>query len=203
MDLIEQYRQMHREGAYGSTSIKKAPYVLPYVQMLKAGTVIDYGCGQSLLADLVSDRCGVKVTRYDPGLPAYDLRPNGPFDLLLNIDVLEHVPEEAVDGVIADMAALSDNAIIIIDTRPAVTTLSDGRNAHLTLQPVEWWSDRLKRHYPHAQQIWVQRRPASFVTWRVGPIQTMAARALATAYKARSVGSMVARDGLGRTLRKI
>lgn len=203
MDLIEQYRQMHREGAYGSTSIKKAPYILPYIQLLTPRTVIDYGCGQSLLADLVSERGGAKVTRYDPGLPAYDRRPGGTFDLLLNIDVLEHVPEEAVDEVIADMAALSHNALVIIDTRPAATTLSDGRNAHLTLRPPNWWSDRLRRHYPHVQRIWVQRRPASFITWPVGSTRSMTAVALAATYKVRTLGSMVVKDGLGRTLRKI
>ena len=203
MDLIEQYRQMHREGAYGSTSIKKAPYILPYIRMLDARTVIDYGCGQSTLADLVSAHCGAKVTRYDPGLPGYDRRPSGTFDLLLNIDVLEHVPEEEVDGVIADMASLSSRAIIIIDTRRAATTLSDGRNAHLTLRAADWWSERLCRHYPRVQRIWVQRRPASFVTWQVGRARSMTAMAQAAAAKARMVGSMVAKDGLRRTLKKI
>jgi hypothetical protein len=101
------------------------------------------------------------------------------------------------------MASLSGNAVIIIDTRPAATTLSDGRNAHLTLRPPDWWGSRLRGHYAHVQRIWVQRRPASFVTWPVGSVRSMAAITLAAAYKARSVGSMVARDGLGRTLRKI
>lgn len=203
MDLIEQYRRMHRAGAYGATSIKKAPYILPYIQLLRPRTVIDYGCGQSLLADLVSERCGAEVTRYDPGLPAYDRRPSGSFGLLLNIDVLEHVPEEAVDGVLCDMARLSSKALIIIDTRPAATTLSDGRNAHLTQRPPDWWRGRLLCHYPHVQRIWVQRRPASFVTWPVGSARSMAAVALAATYKMRRVGSMVARDGLGQTLKKI
>ncbi len=149
MDLIEQYRQMHRERAYGATSIKKAPYILPYIQLLKARSVIDYGCGQSSLAELISGGAVPTVTRYDPGLPAYDKRPNGRFDLLVNIDVLEHVPEDDVDGVIADMAALSDKAIIIVDTRPAATTLSDGRNAHLTLRPAAVVERTARaRHYP-------------------------------------------------------
>ena len=124
-DLIEQYRQMHRDRSYGTSSIKKAPYILPYIQLLKARSVIDYGCGQSSLAEFISERCGAKVTRYDPAIPAYDQQPKGRFDLLINIDVLEHLPEDAIDGAIAAMAALSDKAIIIIDTRLAATTLSD------------------------------------------------------------------------------
>ena len=203
MDLIEQYRQMHRERDYGSSSIKKAPYILPYVQLLKARTVIDYGCGQSSLPDLISRRCGARVTRYDPGLPAYDQRPVGRFDLLINIDVLEHVPEESIDGVVADMAALSDKALIVIDTRLAATTLSDGRNAHLTLRPAQWWRDRLARHYPDARRIWVQRRPASFVTWRMGSPRTMAALTLAATYKVQALGSTIVKDGLRRTLGRI
>ena len=46
------------------------------------------------------------------------------------------------------MAELSDNAIIIVDTRPASTLLPDGRNAHVTLRPVQWWMERLAGHYP-------------------------------------------------------
>ena len=76
-DLIDQYRQMHREGAYGTTSVKKAPYILPYIQLLKPRTIVDYGCGQSSLAELISERCGIKATRYDPAIPAYETRPTG------------------------------------------------------------------------------------------------------------------------------
>jgi hypothetical protein len=101
------------------------------------------------------------------------------------------------------MAALSDKAIIIVDTRPAATTLSDGRNAHLTLRPPPWWRERLARHYPDVRRIWVQRRPASFVTWRMRSPQTMAALALAGTYKMRDLGSMIVKDGLRRTLRRI
>lgn len=203
VELVEQYRRMHRERIYGATSVKKAPYILPYVQLLKARTVIDYGCGQSRLAELISERCGSKVTRYDPAIPACDECPKGPFDLLISIDVLEHVPEDTIDGVLAATAELSDKAIIIIDTRASSTTLPDGRNAHLTLRPAQWWRDRLAHHYRDVRPIWVQRRPASFITWRMSSTQAMAALALAATYKVQALNSMIAKDGLRRTLGKI
>ena len=34
--LTDQYRQIHSERVYGASSAKKAPYILPYVQMLEA-----------------------------------------------------------------------------------------------------------------------------------------------------------------------
>ncbi len=202
-DLIDQYRQMHRERAYGTTSVKKAPYILPYIQLLKPRTVVDYGCGQSSLAELISERCGVKATRYDPAIPAYEKRPTGRCDLLINVDVLEHVPEDAIDGVVADMAQLSDNAIIIVDTRPASTLLPDGRNAHVTLRPVQWWMERLAGHYPHVRQIWVQRRPASFITWRISRAQATLAVVQSASRKVQATAGKIAKYGLLSTLRRI
>jgi hypothetical protein len=186
-DLIEQYREMHRIHMYGVTSVKKAPYIMPYVQMRAPHTVIDYGCGQSALADVIAARCGVDVIRYDPAIPAYAGVPVGPFDLLMNVDVLEHLPEDDIHDVIDTMANLSDSAIIIIDTHLARTVLPDGRNAHLTVRPARWWQDRLARHYKYLRPIWVRRRPASFITWQIGFSDSMRATSLACAYALRGV----------------
>lgn len=178
---------MHRRSAYGATSIKKAPYILPYIGLLRPRSVIDYGCGQSPLADLISQRCGASVTRYDPAIPGLDSKPHGRFDLLISVDVLEHLPEETIDDTLAAMADLSDKAIIIVDSRVAATRLPDGRNAHLTVRPAPWWKERLAQHYPHVRRIWVQRRPASFVTWPISRPQVLRASALAGIYKAQAV----------------
>ena len=201
--LTDQYRQIHSERVYGASSAKKAPYILPYVQMLEARSAIDYGCGQSVLADVIAERCGVRVTRYDPAIPAYDKLPSGRFDLLINIDVLEHLPEDAIDDTLATMSSLSEKAIIVIDTRLAKTTLPDGRNAHLTVRPPEWWRERLARHYVQVRPIWVKRRPASFVTWRISPGRFAKASALAGAYKLKRVAASVANDGILRAIARI
>jgi hypothetical protein len=37
-------------------------------------------------------------------------------------------------------------AYLVIATRPARELLPDGRNAHLIIQPPEWWVEQLKKY---------------------------------------------------------
>ncbi len=135
-NLVEQYRLLHAAApGYGSTSVKRAPYILPYIHTLAPRSVIDFGCGQSALADIIAAAGVPQVVRYDPAIASYASPPAGRFDLLVNIDVLEHVEERELDLLLAHMASLSDKALIIIDTRPAKTILPNGQNAHVTLRP--------------------------------------------------------------------
>lgn len=166
MSLIEQYRQVHASRAYGKSSVKRAPYVLAHIRALKPGSVIDYGCGQSTLPDMIRDSGVATVARYDPAIPAYAEEPRNRFDLLVSIDVLEHIPEEGIDDVLQHMKTLSEKALIIIDHRPAKFILPNGLNAHATVRPADWWRKRLERVYPVVERIpGVFRRPASFRTW--------------------------------------
>ena len=56
------------------------------------------------------------------------------------IDVLEHIEPAYLTGVLDDLKRLTEGvAFLSIHTGPAVKVLSDGRNAHLIQQPMEWW----------------------------------------------------------------
>ena len=93
-------------------------------------------------------------------------KPTARADLLLNIDVLEHIEQKDLDAVLADMAGTCRDALIIIDTKPAATILPDGRCVHTRIRPPAWWRQRLARHFPelHAQATARSSR-AGFRTW--------------------------------------
>lgn len=166
-DLIQQYRLIHSREAYGNTSVKNLPYILPLIDELRPASIIDFGCGQSSLADELAKATGARTVRYDPAIPEHSVKPQGKFDLLVNVDVLEHVPEDELEPIIADMAAFATNAIIIIDTGPAVLILPDGRNAHVTQHDQDWWAAKLGAHFPYLEAIRVRsKRRAAFKTWR-------------------------------------
>ncbi|MBX3497661.1 MAG: hypothetical protein KF769_15615 [Parvibaculum sp.] len=166
-DLIQHYRTIHGREAYGNTSVKNLPYLLPLVDELKPASIVDYGCGQSTLIEELKHATGARVARYDPAIPQYSVRPDGRFELLVNVDVLEHIPEDALDAVIAEMASLAENAIIVIDTGPAVLLLPDGRNAHVTQHDGAWWEQRLRPHFPYLESFRVRsNRRAAFKTWK-------------------------------------
>jgi hypothetical protein len=165
-NLIEQYRQIHEAGPYGKSSVKSLRFLRPEIALLKPSSIIDYGCGQSRFLDELELDYRVDLIRYDPAIPQYSQKPNTRADLLINIDVLEHIEERDLDDVIDDLASLSRNAIIIIDTKPASTFLPDGRNAHVTIRPHVWWRERLLKHFPTLHPVaTVRRSRAGFKTW--------------------------------------
>lgn len=198
-DLIAQYRVIHANSpGYGSSSSKRLPFILPYVRATGARSIIDYGCGQSALPDMLEAAADCIVTRYDPALSQYAQRPSGRFDLLVSIDVLEHIPEPDVGATLADMASLAERAIIIVDTKPAATFLPDGRNAHVTLRPAQWWAERLREAYPTVEPIAVRRRPASFRTWSMGLPRSLNIAAMTIGYRTRErMAKISSRVGLG------
>jgi hypothetical protein len=165
-ELIEQYRQIHAAGPYGDSSAKNLRFLRPEIALLKPRSIIDYGCGQSRFLDELRLNYEVDLIRYDPAIPQFSRKPNIPADLLINIDVLEHIEEKDLDDVIDDLASLCRNAIIIIDTKPASTFLPDGRNAHVTIRPHKWWRERLLKHFPTLYPVvTVRRSRAGFKTW--------------------------------------
>jgi hypothetical protein len=182
--LLAQYQEIHAGRVYGNTSVKRAPHILSRVRTLHPRSVIDYGCGQSLLADLIRKAGAGRVVCYDPAIPAYAAQPVERFDLLVNVDVLEHVPACELDAVLSHMASLSNRAIIIIDTRPAKTLLPDGRNAHVTLASPQWWQQKLASFYPTVVRLRsVRRRPASFITWQPSALESATTFCLTNAYR--------------------
>ncbi len=169
-DLIAQYQHIHETGAYGTTSVKNLRFIRPEIRLLRPASILDYGCGQSRLLDILDLGYPVRMARYDPAIPAYAKKPDQVFDLLINVDVLEHIEEHDLDDVLSEMASLCRNAIVIIDTKPAARQLSDGRNAHVTLKPHAWWAERLSQHFPYVKPIATARRSrAGFKTWKRRP----------------------------------
>ena len=172
--LIEEYAQIHASQVYGNTSLKNLRLIRPEIQLLKPRSIVDYGCGQSALMDRLDLGYPIERHRYDPAIPALANKPDGTVDLLINIDVLEHVEEADLDDVLADMRSLCREALIIVDTAPAKGTLPDGRNLHVTLKPHDWWRERITRHFGPLHPVRTLRRArAGFKTWQRGPKQTL------------------------------
>lgn len=196
-ELIEQYRQIHSARVYGDTSVKNLRFLRPEIKLLRPGSILDYGCGQSRLLESLRLGYPVELVRYDPAIPRFSKKPQKRADLLINIDVLEHIEESDLDSVLSEMAALALNAIIIIDTKPAAAVLPDGRNAHATIRPGSWWGERLRPHFPHLYPLATARRSrAGFKTWSRSAPKTVRYLGLRTADTARHyAGKLFAKVG--------
>jgi hypothetical protein len=100
-----------------------------------------------VIADRVEAQPGASCVRYDPAIPEFSAFPSGRFDVVLNTDVLEHIPEPHLPEVLAQIASLADHAIIIPHLNLARTVLPDGSNAHCTLKTPDEWAEILGQYY--------------------------------------------------------
>jgi hypothetical protein len=164
--LIKQYESIHGSTKYGATSYKLLPRILPEVFELSPESILDYGCGQSRLIDLLDPSGKIATYRYDPSIKEISDIPIESVDMLLNTDVLEHIPEGDLDDVLQEMKILSDNVFFSICTVPAERILPSGENAHCTVRPASWWEKKLLVHFPYVELISKNRKRYLCKTWK-------------------------------------
>jgi len=141
-------RRLHQGGKFGRHGDDWAADVCRLAEAQGLSDVLDYGCGQGMLAKEVGRlRPGLPVREYDPAIAGKDALPS-PADLVVCTDVLEHIEPELLDNVLDHLQTLSRSFLFaVIATRPAKKVLEDGRNAHLIVQPEGWWRPRLAQRF--------------------------------------------------------
>lgn len=151
MLITEQYRAeqeaLHAKGNYGTASLQFGDIISALIDQTKADSILDYGCGsmRNLLRVLNPDR-DVRYIGYDPAISNFSIKE--PCDLVVSIDVLEHIEPDLLDNVLDDLMMLTSRwAFFTIHTGPAVKVLSDGRNAHLIQKPASWWLPKLMQRW--------------------------------------------------------
>lgn len=135
-----QLQALHARGKWGADGAKHAADVADFAAQVGTETILDYGCGEQALAKALAP---TRVQGYDPGIPGREALPK-PCDLVVCTDVLEHVEPERLDAVLDHIHRLAGKAaFLVIATRRAKAILPDGRNAHLIVQPGDWWLQKI------------------------------------------------------------
>lgn len=114
-------------------------------------SVLDYGTGKGKLVQRLRKEIGAKVDveGYDPAVPAWAEKPKQQVDILICLDVLEHIEMESIDAVLMEIKHLTRRfCYLVVDLQPAIKQLSDGRNAHILLAPPDWWVNKLSQLFP-------------------------------------------------------
>jgi len=111
-------------------------------------TILDYGCGQGNMSETMSGIFKViDVTSYDPFVERFSKEPEEVFDVVVCVDVMEHVEEQCVDNTIEFISKHCKNmAVFVIALHDAKKDLVDGRNAHITQKNPMWWVQKLQQH---------------------------------------------------------
>ncbi len=146
--ISESYRALsaekHRTGpGYGTSGRDWALYVEKLCDVYRAETLLDYGCGKGTLKTALGANRPYRIEEYDPAISGKD-EPPAPADVVVCGDVLEHVEPECLEAVLDDLQRLALRAVfLVIHNGPAFKTLPDGRNTHLTIEPVWWWMPKI------------------------------------------------------------
>jgi cyclopropane fatty-acyl-phospholipid synthase-like methyltransferase len=143
-DYQAQLSEMHGKGQFvrGGKLLKS---LNPFLKQYQPGSVLDYGCGHGgLMAALKDAYPTMQVEGYDPGNLKHSRMPKRSFDAVISGDVFEHIEPEYLDATLQ----LIDSKILRcgwfrIACYPAKKHLPDGRNAHLIIEPPDWWRNKI------------------------------------------------------------
>ena len=141
-----QQQHLHATTEYGTMAQHYGPLVSQIIEKLEITHLLDYGCGRKMgLTKTLSVKHKLTYQGYDPGAGLEELATAPiPAQMVCCIDVLEHIEPPFLENVLNHLAELTEVvAFITIHTGPAMKTLPDGRNAHLTQEPIEWWLPKL------------------------------------------------------------
>jgi 2-polyprenyl-3-methyl-5-hydroxy-6-metoxy-1,4-benzoquinol methylase len=150
----EQQEAMHRmpRGYGGVNSVAYGSDVLAIIEEENAQEVLDYGAGKGHLGEYLF-RNGFKgvYIPYDPGIAYWSETPK-PCEMVVCMDVLEHIEPDLLDNVLADLQRVTiKSGVFSVHSRPAKKSLPDGRNAHLTIEPPQWWQAKIAKHFTIVQ----------------------------------------------------
>jgi len=141
----KQQAKLHKTGKYGVAAGRYyGRTISQIVDKAQIDHLLDYGCGSRLsLTESLKPERKFKYQCYDPGVEKYADDPI-PADMVVCCDVLEHIEPEYLEDVLDHLQELTEHILFCsIHTGPAGKRLPDGRNAHLTQQPMSWWLPKL------------------------------------------------------------
>jgi len=151
--LIEaiKFHENNKENWIGEALAEYKHDIFKLIKENNVKTILDYGCGKAKFHSILFNNkkvpgspMGIEISKYDPAVVEYASKPNGTYDLVLCIDVMEHIQEDKVDEVLKDIFSYSNNVFLTITCYPANQVLLNGKNAHYTIKEPEWWQEKLK-----------------------------------------------------------
>lgn len=143
----QQLEHLHNAGKFNNGA-KAYKIVEKFIKEYQPVTLLDFGCGKGGLISVISElHPEIKVSGYDPGNPDFQILPKNPVDVIVSTDAIEHIEPDHLEETLKTIGTLMSRCgCFRIACYPAKKKLPDGRNAHLIVQPPEWWRQQLVTH---------------------------------------------------------
>lgn len=163
---------------------RSIPEAITICENINFQTVIDFGCAKGFLVHALNllgkNAIGVDISEYalqhclpqvkdkvhllDKPLSEMGLKT----DLLIAKDVLEHIPEENIDGVLSEFYQVCDQAFLVIplgDNDLFRIREYEIDKTHVTRKDEEWWFNKIKKagfklkyfnyHFGSVKEKWI------------------------------------------------
>ena len=166
MTDIKLYSELHKNNnEYGKSGARLADDVSVIIDFLKPEIVLDYGCGKGALVNILQEKYpDIKFYKYDPAIEEYNVLPVKKADLVINTDVLEHIPEDEVENCVKEISEISQNVFFQLSHCLAINILSNGENAHCTVKPTFWYYNLFNKYFKTQTFLPARRHTCSIVT---------------------------------------
>lgn len=144
----KQLMQMHGSAKVFANGAKAYKIVRDFIKEYQPTTLLDFGCGKGGLIATISElHPEISVMGYDPGNVEFQQLPKTPVDVVVSTDAIEHIEPAHLTETLRTIGSLMQRCgCFRIACYPAKKSLPDGRNAHLIVQPPEWWREQLIAH---------------------------------------------------------
>jgi len=152
------YLEMHKNADFfqGLQTLHFKDKIKKLCEIYNANSLLDYGCGKGIQyhRHKLHEYWNIKrLGLYDIGIAEYDKKPMEKFDIVISIDVLEHIEEQYVINVMKEIDQYALYAVLVnIATIPATKNLPDGQNAHAIVRPKEWWAKIIEQN---TEKTWI------------------------------------------------
>lgn len=142
--LMQEHKEANEQ--WGTTAQRMIPRIMSFVKRTPHKTILDYGAAHGGFRKNLRDS-EYTVIDYEPGRKDACAPPE-PCEFVICVDVLEHVEPDCIDAVLDDLQrVVLDKAYFQVATRPAIKILKDGRNAHLIIEPYDWWHPKILERF--------------------------------------------------------
>lgn len=153
---LDQCKEVHatRKTFSGRGVLKYGERLLAIAKQVDAKSALDYGCGKGnqYMRDYdkgfrLEEKLGFEVTKYDPAVEKFSVKPTGQYDLVWCTDVMEHIPEEDIGYIVRDLDQYALKGLFVtVGTYPAKKSLPNGENAHITQKSGDWWQEQFREN---------------------------------------------------------
>lgn len=167
IDMVNQYKDMHENGMMidngnhkwklpardcfdGSSVEEHFENIKKIIKDEGFKTLLDYGCGKAKhhTDNRLRDYWGLEsVKLFDPAIKKFEIPPIEKSDMVICVDVLEHIKEEDIPMVLKHIDSLAkEHMYLVISITSAYAFLPNGDNAHCTIKTMEWWTNIIKEN---------------------------------------------------------